>query len=163
MGLGPIISGLGFGLNAFAQGQAAKEQGEFQKQQYEANAQIADMQASDAIKRGDVQASDYSKKAGQVLGAQRSAYAGQGVDVNSGSAAAIQDETQNVAARDIATIKSNAWREAWGFRSQATSMRSQGAAAKATGDFTAGTTLLTGGLQILGGFGKAYDDNWSRK
>lgn len=157
-GLGALIMGLGTGLNAYAQGSAASAQGAYQQQQHEANARLADLNAADSIRRGETVASDYSKKASQVLGAQKTAYAGQGVDVNSGSAAAVQSETMDVAERDVETIKSNAWREAWGFKTQAATSRAQGAFARQAGDFTMGTSLLTGGLQAAGGFAKFYND-----
>lgn len=157
---------LGGGLSAAATlgqgiigGIAGQQQGEYQQKQYEANARIAETQAEDATSRGDAAASAYDKKAKQIVGAQRAAYAGGGVDVNSGSAALIQDETQSIATRDMATIKNNAWREAWGYKVQASNMVAQGGMARAAGDLTFGTSLLTGGLQAAGTFTKSYADS----
>jgi hypothetical protein len=143
---------------AMTQSQALESQGKYQKQQYEVNAKLAEMQAEDSIKRGDKAAGRYKDAVKQVIGKQRAGYAGQGVDVNTGSASEVQAETVKIGTEDVMTIKNNAWREAWGFRSSAVNARHQGAVAAIAGKNAADATLLGGGLSSLAyGLKGGYD------
>lgn len=83
------------------------------------NERAANRLARDVLERGEFDAMRYGLEAEQVVGAQRAAFGAAGVDVNVGSPAQIRAETENIAARDIAQIRLNAEREAWGIRTQA--------------------------------------------
>jgi hypothetical protein len=131
---------------AYQQSETMKAQGDFQRQQFETNARLAEMQAQDTIKRGDEDAAAYKKQVKQVIGSQRAAMAAQGIELDSGSALDIQEETAGIGALDALTIKNNAWREAWGYRMQASSMAGQGAMAQIGARNDARNTMLTGGM-----------------
>lgn len=137
-------------LSAYQQAGALREQGRYQQQQLEFNARISELQAEDATARGDREAGAARRVGKQVRGAQRAALAAQGVDVNSGSAADVQDETTQLAEADAQTIRANAWREAWGFRAQAQQARGQGRMGMLAANNQARSTILTGGLQAIG-------------
>lgn len=166
MGLSSAASGISSFGSAYAQSQALKTQGEYQKQQYDTNARLSEMAATDAIKRGEKEAESHRKKTNQVVGSQRAALAAQGINVDSGSAAAVQKETKQAGKEDIMAIRNNAWKEAWGFRVQANNYSGQGAMAELAGRTSSRNTLLTGGMQAASGlaqsgsyFSQGYSDN----
>jgi len=104
------------------------------------NAQVADLQAEDAIARG---ADDESRLRGQVrgiIGAQRAAGAANKVDVGFGSTLDVQADAAFLGELDALQVRSNAQREAWGYkvdaenlRRQANITRKEGVAAAASG------------------------------
>lgn len=112
---------------ALVQAQSVDAQADYQKQQYNFNATLAEEQGKDAIKRGDVAAKDYNKKIKGVIGSQRAAMAAQGVDISDGSALEIQEDTAAIGAQDMLTIKNNAWREAWGYKVNVSNLKGQAA------------------------------------
>lgn len=139
---------IGTAAQTYSQSQAIKAQGRFQKNQLEFNASVAELQAEDAITRGNKEALNKRKQSKQVIGSQRAALAAQGIEVNADTASQIQEDTAGLAAEDIITIKNNAWREAWGYRVQAQDLRTQAAMAKSAARFNQTQTILTGGLQF---------------
>lgn len=146
----------GLGLaGGFMQASAMREQGEFQARQYESNARIAELEAADAEARGSKEAAQVRRKGEQVQGAQRASFAAQGVDVNSGSAADLQAETAYLTKQDEITVTNNAWREAWGYKVQASNYRGQGAMTRAGARNQAANTILTAGIGALDSFGGA--------
>ena len=106
-GLGTLFSAIGTFSNSKAK-----------KDAYKTNAAYSEAQAVDATQRGNMTALDISRKAEQVKGAQRASFASHGVDVSSGSPLDILAETDRTAAIDESTVKTNAAREAYGFRVQ---------------------------------------------
>lgn len=132
---------------ARAQASAQRIQGLYEKQIYETNARLAELQAQDAIRRGEEEAEEYKRRVRQVIGAQRAAFGAQGVDVSFGSPLDIQEETAQLGALDALMIKNNAWREAWGYRVQALDYRRRGELSFLQAKQKSRQTLLTGGLQ----------------
>lgn len=143
-------AGLASLAGSYEQAKAQQLQGQWQRQQYDFNQRVAGLQADDATRRGDYAANQVEKKVNQTQGAQRSAAAANGVDVTSGSAAQLQDDTRQAGTQDEMTIRNNAWREAWGYKVQATNYGNQGAMSYAAGQRGATNSLLTGGMQALG-------------
>lgn len=132
-------------------------QGVYTKSRYDYNAGIADIQAADATRRGTLDANNLNSQTRQLAGSQRATLAASGVDVNSGTAAAIVDETYILGERDATTIRNNAALEAFGFQTQAADLRQQGAMAADAANQNARTlrqegwnTLMTGAAQNYG-------------
>ena len=100
----------------FRQSQQAQRSAEF-------NASMLDLQAQDAISRGELETTNRRQIGKSILGQQRAGYSGQGVDVSSGTAAILQEQTGQMAEEDAMRIKLDAMRQAWGLRSQASMMR----------------------------------------
>jgi hypothetical protein len=144
-GLGAISSA----SSAYSQSQAIKAQSYYQSGVSKLNAQLAEMKSDDAIKRGGVAARDYQKEVDSMISDQRVAYAGQGVDVNFGSASDIQRETRLQGALDGLKIKNNAYLEAWGYKSEAINDTAAGRFTEVSGKNNANNTLITGGMQSL--------------
>lgn len=132
---------------SYNQGQAQRQQGKHQQQVLEQNSRLAQLQAEDSIRRGDKEAAQVRKQASKIEGAQRAALAAQGLDVDMGSALDIQMETAELGALDALTVKNNAWREAWGYKTQAIDLSTQGRMANIGSKAARQQTLLTGGLQ----------------
>jgi hypothetical protein len=108
------------------------------------NAKVATMQADDAIVRGKEAEYRQRQSVRGMIGAQRAAFAGQGVDVNDGSALEVQMDTAKMGALDAVTIRNNAAREAFGYQAQASGFKMQGQAAASEGVQGAFGTILGG-------------------
>ena len=119
------------------QGRAAEKAAEY-------NAEVANIQAKDAINRGNIEAEKQSLKAQQVAGAQRAAMGASGAQVDSGSFADILLDTATTGEKDAQTIRTNAMRQAWGLESQAEIDLYQGKQAKVASQYAAAGTLITG-------------------
>lgn len=149
--------------NAYTSGRAEGLKADWEKFRYgqqqwaaDQNRQFSELMAEDAIRRGDRAALQHRKKVRQLIGSQRAALAAQGIDVNAGSAMDVQLDTASLGAQDAETIKNNAWREAWGLRSQASGYGAQAAMAGISGGLAGfagaqaqSSTFLTGGLNAL--------------
>lgn len=146
------------------QANAQKRQGEYQEQLYNYNASVADIQEQDAIERGKSDALAYKRDMRRRQGTITASLAAQGLDLESGSALDVQQDFAGMSALDLLTIENNAAREAWGYKVQSGSLRSQGAMAKKAGRDQAFGTLLTTGAQAYyvgtkgGGWGKTTAD-----
>lgn len=144
------------GATAYSQSRAQKAEGAYQSQMYEANSRIANIQAEDAIMRGDQEASKHKTQVKKLIGSQRASLAAQGVDINSGSALDVQADTAALGAEDEQTIKNNAWREAWGYKVQASDYLNSATFARLSSKNAAKNTILTAGMNIASDAGKGY-------
>lgn len=155
MGVPLLLNG---GLSLIAGGQQAaalEKQAAFIQKQGALNERIGNLQADDAIRRGEKEAKAYGQQVSQLVGKQRVALAAQGIDVDSGSAGEIQDQTRAIGALDQLTIRNNAAREAWGYKVQA-SNSVLSANMQALGNINqAKASILTGGITALNSFGQA--------
>jgi hypothetical protein len=150
MGIGSLVQG-GMSLyGANKEAAALREQGEYRNKIGQINANLANEQATDAIKRGEQDTFLVRDQAAKVQGAQQVAFAASGVDSNSGSAADVQRESQIAASMDVTKIRNNAHREAWGYRVQADNATREGRLAQIAGNNAADSTLITGGIKGLG-------------
>ena len=59
-------------------------------------------------------------------------------------------------AEDVLKIKNNAYREAFGYKTQASNLRAQGQFDESSAKFNANQTLLAGGMKAAGSFAEAY-------
>ena len=149
-------------IGASAEADALKQQGEHAQFTADMNARLFEMEAADALKRGEENVENYKKQARQLQGSQKVALAAQGIEIDSGSALDIQSDTEAQIAEDIATIKNNAWRQSFGYEQEAVSERMAGQYANLASRNKANTTLLAGGINAastafagFGGKGKA--------
>lgn len=149
------------GIGAYNQSQAMSAQGRFSRTFGNLNANMSDLQAGDAMRRGDLAASRQMLRTSMLVGSQRAAAAGQGVDVNSGSALDLQAQARRMGVLDANTIKMNAYKEAMGMRMQGANSRLRGDLSYMAGRNNATNTLLAGGLNMARqGYGAA--DNYYR-
>lgn len=150
-----IVSALAEGANAYSQSVAMKNQGKFAKQIADQNAFYLEKNAADSVDQGNIQANYAQGKTDQLLGSQRSAIADQGLDVNSGIGLALQNDAKLFGANDIATIRTNAYREAYGFKTQALNIKTQAKLDYQAAKFKSKGMLLEGAIKVLSGAGKA--------
>lgn len=129
--------------------QNAKQEGAFNSSMLNQNAGFKEQAANETIAAGNTSADWQRVRTGQAIGTQRSAQAANGIDVNSGSAAQLQDDTAMLGELDALTIANNAAREAYGYRVQAGQDRLNAAQVKVNAGNKA-----TG--SILGGLGSAF-------
>lgn len=109
----------------------------------EYNARVSEVQADDAIARGREEEQRHRKAVRGLIGSQRAALAASGVDVNAGNAVDIQADSAEMGELDALTIRTNAAREAWGFKVGAAVERQRGANARAEGNAQALGTIVS--------------------
>ena len=97
------------------------------------NASVADLQASDAIARGTEAENRFRAGVRGIIGSQRATIASGNVDVGFGSALDVQGDAAKLGELDALTIRTNAAREAWGYKVQAEDLRRQGAISRKEG------------------------------
>lgn len=120
---------IGFGLQAFGaisnyQSATSASAAQQQAYQYQAavarnNQQIAEWQAQSALQAGAYQVQRQQLNTAQLMGTQRASLAARGIAIDQGSALNILLDTDFMGRLDAQTIKSNAEKEAWGYRVQA--------------------------------------------
>lgn len=123
-----------------------------------ATADLMGLRAEDAQKRGDIGVEQKRTETAGVVGMQRAIMGASGVDVNTGSAAQVQTDTVGAGTLDAETIRLNAAREVWGFRTEEANLRAQ-AEAKEAGSLKnwllpggwkgARDIMLSGGIKAL--------------
>lgn len=148
--------------DSYNQYQANKAEETFNNAVYDINTRTANLQAEDAITRGQEDANRIRRETKIAIGQQRASQAGQGVDVNTGTGTAIREETRSIGAIEAINIKNNAFREALGYKTKANNLQAQKAIARITGKFQRRSIILGGGLRAgAGAFrtGKAIADS----
>lgn len=165
-----IIAGVGAGISAYGQwkagkqakkaGQAAQAASNDQAELLDYNAHVADLQAQDAVDRGTQEESRFRQGVKLMVGSQRTGIAASGVDVGYGSAVDVQADAAYLGELDALTLRTNAAREAWGYKVQAFNTRRQamitrkeGVQQAATGaaQQTAARIGAVGGAVLTGG------------
>lgn len=150
MGMG-IVTGI-FGLAAANQEAAGMEaMGKYKRIMGEINQRYLEMQAQDATDRGDRAAYGVRRKSSQVKGSQRAALAAQGLNLGMGSAADLQSETDYLSELEQSNIKSDAFREAWGYKVKGYQALEEGRLESKAYKERARQTLTAAGMDAIGG------------
>lgn len=89
------------------------------------NADVADIGAADALRRGEQAKIDARKRGSMIEGEQRSALSARGLDLSEGTPNDILGQTDFFTQSDINTAGDNAKKEAWAKESQATNFQLQ--------------------------------------
>jgi hypothetical protein len=106
------------------------------------NADMLDIQASDVLAGGEMDSMKMMKAGKQMASTQTAGYAGQGVEVGSGTPGRIVEQTLRETEVDARQIQLNAARTAWGLRAQASQARYQAEQTKKAGRRAAIATIL---------------------
>jgi hypothetical protein len=123
-----VAGGIGAGVSAYGQveaGQATANAANYQAAVASNNAIIANQNADYAVAAGQAEAAMSSMKGAAQVGRIKTAQAASGVDVNTGSAVAVQAGQREVNKLDSETLLNNAELKAYGYRSQATGYTAQ--------------------------------------
>ncbi len=142
-------------------GEAAKRAAEDQAQLAEFNAAIADLQAKDTEVRGEQEAQRFRVRTRQLIGEQRAGFAAGNVDVGYGSTVDVQADTAFIGELDALTVKTNAAREAWGYRIEATDLRKRAQIARKEGDAAVLTGIQRRNAMRWGAAGSAFNAGFS--
>lgn len=139
--------------SAYQSASAQKAAANAQAQIATNNAKAAGWAAKDATDQGETAVMDSNRKTDQMLGTQRAALASSGVLLTGGSASNILEDTQVFGQIDANTIRNNAARTAWGYRTQqsndlATATMAKSQAKQINPVLSAGTSLLNSGTQL---------------
>lgn len=138
------------------QANAAIAQGNYQAGVYNQDAQLADSQSADAISRGQTQEAARYGAGRQEMGSIR-ANAGASGTTDSGSTTAVEGQSLADTGLDMAQIRNNAARQAWGFNVDATQYRGQAKLAQYAGQNTAAGLRADAYGTLLTGAAKGYE------
>lgn len=141
-----LVSSIG---GTLLQGIGAIQQGQSQKAAYEANAKTQRYQALDAERRGSIEEGQQRERVNLALGSQNARQGASGVVAGQDTGSDVLAESADYGARDAATIRVNALRDAWGLRTQAQNDQFQGRQAASAGIARGGATFMQGFSNLL--------------
>jgi hypothetical protein len=124
------------------------QQGKVAAQVGRNNQIAAEYAATDALRRGEEQAQKARRDAEATKSAQRVTLAASGLDLNSGTALDLQDQTDFFGQLDQNTARTNARNEASNARYSGAMSRAQGDASRAQANIGAFGTVLGTGAQV---------------
>lgn len=147
----------GSAVNAYGQLQAAKAQANaynFNADVMDQNAQIATQKQQWAGELGDQESAASQMKTAAKVGSIKANQGASGVEIGTGSNAAVVESAREIGMLDALTIRSNAAREAYGYATEAHSYKMQAALdrysaknATTAGNIGAASTILGGVAQ----------------
>ena len=123
------------------------------------NAALLRVQAEEELVKGEQGAQEIGKQVNSVIGEQRSAYAGQGVRVDTGSAAIVAEQSMAAAGMDIEKIRLSACKQAESNIRQAGMMERDGEEAYKAARFNAIGTIVSGGGSAASSYSSATSGN----
>lgn len=124
MGL-TLLGGQGEARAAKALGESEAQMALYQQAVARNNAVIAGYNADYAAAAGDVVSQSQQQKSISAAGETRAALADKGVDINSGSAAGVQESQATLAQIDAANIRNQVLKNVWNFKTQQTDAEAQ--------------------------------------
>ena len=135
---------------------SAKKSGEYTAEVAAENAKLDDFRAEQSGRLGSIAEENHRAKVRQMVGTQRANLAANGIDMSSGTAADMIDETETMGEVDALTLRFNAQQEAWGYRVGGTNNRNEGKFAKWSGERQATGTYLSTAANVAGSAVSAY-------
>lgn len=119
------IAGTASAYGAYQETRAANKAADKEADILERNAAVSDIQAEDALNRGDLESKQHRLKVKNLKGTQRVAAGASGVLVDSGSTLDVLKDTAVLGELDSLTIRHNASLESFGRREEARGFRSR--------------------------------------
>lgn len=144
-----VLSGALSYQNSQRQASAVRREGRYISAVNTANAALADESAEDAIARGWLAEQRLRTGTHGLAAEQRTMLAAQGLDLSTGSAAEIAENTIALGELDALMIRNNAAREAWGYRVEATNFRQQALLARSSSKAQARSLRMQGVSTLL--------------
>ena len=127
-----VVGAVTSAIGAYYSAQSAQNTLKHQSKMSEINARIAELGARSALLQGQRQEQSVRLRGAQVKARQRVSLAASGIDIaNSETALNLLTSSDYFTESDALTVQRNAIQSAWGYRTQATDYRSQGAMARA--------------------------------
>ncbi len=143
-------------VGTVASAQASASQASYQAQVARNNQIIAQRNAADALKRGDVEEDKVRQRTASVMGQQRARLAGQGSVLDEGSPLDIQMDTAGMGELDALTTRGNYRREAYAHEVQGMNHAAQAALYDTRARTSMLDAYLSAGGSILGAASKAF-------
>lgn len=141
-----IVTGVQMAFSAYGahqESKAQKEAYEYEEQQLKNNAKVAEnnrmlaeQQAADTKKRGEVEAQNHLKQVQALKGSQQSKMAANGLSLNEGSPLSLLEDTDFQGGYDANMMRSNAARDAWGQQIQGMNYQAQANDLKSSAQFS---------------------------
>lgn len=132
------------------------QQGNYQKDVSRYNARVGENEATRTRNAGNEAEMRARQETAQLLSRQRAQLAANNVEIDSGSALQLQEDTRMQGEVDALRIRSNFGDQARTMDDQATLTRSQGNMAKRAGNLSAGSSILSG----VGAVTAGVDPRW---
>ncbi len=149
-----IASSLVGAAGAIQQGAYASKVARNQATVAQYNKELSREGAEDAIARGQDDQRKLGREVASRVGSQTARIAANNVDVTTGSAARVIEDTEMLGAEDSAAISENVRRQvrsqqidAWGFESAKRAAKSEASQAKTAAAFGAASTIMGGASQ----------------
>lgn len=127
------------------------QQSNYQAQVAMNNAAISRQNADAALESGNYSESIQRIKTGKLVGAQKTAYAANGIDVASGSAQDVMNSDAAMGEMDAQMLRYNAMREAYGYKQQAGQFEAEASMDRQAGRGKLLGGVLSAGSSLLGG------------
>lgn len=160
LGLGGTVFGAVTGaFGSFYAAKSKKADLEFQADLSDINSRILEQGAQSALLQGQHETMRVTMRAGQVKAGQRASMAANGIDLGVGSAAEVVASTDIMKEVDTNTIKANAVRSAFGYRTQAVGAKNEGIMARAQ---AGGINPLASGVGTLLSSAESVAKAWKK-
>ena len=141
-----VTAAAGAGVAAYG----AHQQGEAQAAAANANAKLAIQQGQSTMDASRINEQQTYREGDQLLGQARASMGANGVELNSGSALAVQQDIGARTGQNVADQDYNARLQQWGGTAQAGLLTAQASNDVTAGDTSAAGTLLSGASQVAG-------------
>lgn len=141
-----VTAAAGAGVAAYG----AHQQGEAQAAAANANAKLAIQQGQSTMDASRINEQQTYREGDQLLGQARASMGANGVELNSGSALAVQQDIGARTGQNVADQDYNARQQQWGGTAQAGLLTAQASNDVTAGNMSAAGTLLSGASQVAG-------------
>lgn len=152
-----IAGGVASAAGSVMSGMQANAQGKYESQLAKRNEALAVEGYRDSRLQGQDERRDFWRKVGNIKGQQSASMAANGIDLEFGSAARVQEDTQMLAREDAQNLYRNIENRSKGYlieasnqSAEAKAARARGKAALTSGIFGAATSLLGAATQAAG-------------
>ena len=153
-----IVSALVGAAGSIQQANATSASANYNAKVGDMNARISDQRARDALERGKLDEQRKRMEVAQFKGRQQAAMASNGVDLSFGSPLDALVNTAVLGEVDALTVRSNAAREAYGYKVDAVNKRADATLNRMNADSAKTAGYLDAAGTLLGGIG----DGWKR-
>jgi len=134
------------GVSMVAQGYQAKQQGNYENDVAKYNARVTENEAKQVRNKGVEAENIKRQETAQLASQQRAQLGAAGVDIDSGSAADIQQDTHSLGEADARRIRSNFSLQANSLDTKASLIRADGLAKKKAGNSSFLTSIVGAGV-----------------
>jgi hypothetical protein len=146
-----ILKGFDSGISSFIEGNANAVTAKFRSGEYMRSAQLQSIRTQELWNQESFDEQRTNERNAQQIGGEVSAQAGQGLNVRSENAQSVTNATASIGAKDVLTIRNNAYAKAFGYKME--SIQDQGEAKLQ--DIQASADKNAGFYGALAGFASA--------